>query len=137
MKYPEIFTMFLLCIPILAIAQNSLSFDNYFHYRTMRIDFHHSGDAHEEWITLDHVYDYGTWAGSWAVWGGGTATLSDKSALNVQLAYDDADNFSAVGNVEYQLVPGLRITPEIGYGDNFDDDEDGQFGGYLRFQRDW
>jgi hypothetical protein len=27
------------------------------------------------------------------------------------------------------------VTPEIAYGDNLDDDEDGEFGGYLRFQR--
>lgn len=78
---------------------------------------------------------YGTWAGDWAVWGGATAQVSEKAAVNVQVAYDDGDNFSAVANVAYELVPGLRITPEIAYGDNLDDDDDGQFGGFLRFQR--
>ena len=78
---------------------------------------------------------YGNWAGDWAIWGGATAKVSEKAAVNVQLAYDDGDNFSAVANVAYELVPGLRITPEIAYGDNLDDDDDGEFGGFLRFQR--
>jgi len=78
---------------------------------------------------------YGQWAGDWAIWGGATAKVSDKADVNVQLAYDDGDNFSAVANVAYELVPGLRITPEIAYGDNLDDDDDGSFGGFLRFQR--
>jgi hypothetical protein len=79
--------------------------------------------------------NYGRWAGDWAIWGGATAKVSEKAAVNVQLAYDDGDNFSAVANVAYELVPGLRITPEIAYGDNLDDDDDGEFGGFLRFQR--
>ena len=79
---------------------------------------------------------YGNWAGDWAIWGGATAQVSEKAAVNVQLAYDDAANFSAVANIEYQVVPGFRITPEIAYADNFDeDDSDGEFGGFLRFQR--
>ncbi len=40
-----------------------------------------------------------------------------------------------MANVEYELVPGFKITPEVAYGDNLDDDADGQFGGFLRFQR--
>ena len=54
------------------------------------------------------------------------------------------ENFSAVANVDYELVPGFTITPEIAYADNFDDDrfrtfgygdDEGEFGGFLRFQR--
>jgi hypothetical protein len=83
---------------------------------------------------------YGPWGGDWALWGGGTYTLSEKAAINVQLAYDEADDFSAVANVQYELVPGLRITPEVGYRDNFENDEafeDSQWYGFLRFQRNW
>ena len=78
---------------------------------------------------------YGQWGGDWAIWGGATAQVSEKAAVNVQLAYDDADFFSAVANVEYEVVPGFRITPEVAYGDNLDDDDDGFFGGFVRFQR--
>ena len=82
---------------------------------------------------------YGTWAGDWAIWGGVTAQVSEKATVNAQLSYDDGDNFYAVANVAYELVPGLRITPEVGYYDNLDDDDgiddDGEFGGFLRFQR--
>ena len=59
--------------------------------------------------------------------------------INVQVSYDEGDNFAAVANVEYELVPGFRITPEVVYTDNFeddDDDDDGdEWGGFLRFQR--
>jgi hypothetical protein len=47
---------------------------------------------------------YGNWAGDWAIWGGATAKVSEKAAVNVQLAYDDGDNFSAVANVAYEVV---------------------------------
>jgi Porin subfamily len=82
---------------------------------------------------------YGNWGGDWAVWGGGSAEVTDKATINVQLAYDDYENFSAVANVEYELVPAFVVTPEIAYADNFDDDfgddDDGEFGGFLRLQR--
>jgi hypothetical protein len=81
---------------------------------------------------------YGTWEGDWAVWGGGRWVVTPQAAINVQLAYDDFENFSAVANVDYELVPGLTITPEIAYADNFSDDfgdDDGEFGGFIRFQR--
>lgn len=39
-------------------------FDRYFVDRTMRIDYFHIGDAQEELVTLDQVYEYGIWAGS-------------------------------------------------------------------------
>jgi hypothetical protein len=51
------------------------------------------------------------------------------------LAYDDYENFSAVANVDYELVPGFTITPEIAYGANFDVDDSDAFGGFIRFQR--
>ena len=78
---------------------------------------------------------YGNWGGDWAIWGGGRWVVSPKAAVNVQLAYDDYENFSAVANVDYELVPGFTITPEIAYGENFDVDDSDAFGGYIRFQR--
>jgi hypothetical protein len=78
---------------------------------------------------------YKTWGGNWAVWGGGSAQLAEKATLNVQVSYDEDENFAAVAGVNYRLVPGLTITPEIAYTDNFDLDNADGVGGFLRFQR--
>ena len=40
------------------------NFDQYFIDGTMRIDYFHIGDANEEIITVDQVYEQGIWAGS-------------------------------------------------------------------------
>ena len=89
--------------------------------------------------TFDGPNYYGNWDGEWAIWGGGSVEVTEKATFNVQLAYDDFENFSAVANVAYEVVPGFMITPEVAYADNFEDsdldDFDGEFGGYLRFQR--
>ena len=45
-------------------AQDIEYFDRYFTDQTMRIDYYHIGDANEEYITLDQIYQYGIWAGS-------------------------------------------------------------------------
>ncbi|WP_394890963.1 porin [Mesorhizobium sp. AaZ16] len=90
---------------------------------------------------LDRPNYYGNWSGDWAVWGGGTFTVSEKTKINAQVSYDEDENFAAVANVNYELVPGLVITPEIIYVDNFDDDldddddDEDEIGGFLRFQR--
>jgi hypothetical protein len=39
-------------------------FDRHFVDKTMRIDYFHIGDAQEEMVTLDQVYEYGIWAGN-------------------------------------------------------------------------
>ncbi|WP_274629481.1 porin [Arvimicrobium flavum] len=75
---------------------------------------------------------YKPWGGEWAIWGGMTAQVSEKAVMNLQLGYDDSEQFGASLNVQYELVPGFRITPEIDYYDNGDDDA---FGGIIRFQR--
>jgi hypothetical protein len=41
-----------------------VKFDKYFLDKTMRVDYFHVGNAAEETITLDRVYEQGTWAGS-------------------------------------------------------------------------
>ncbi len=42
----------------------TINFNDYFTDQTMRIDYFHVGDVNSELITLDQVYQYGTWAGS-------------------------------------------------------------------------
>lgn len=46
------------------IAQSSVNFDDYFVDKTMRIDYFHVGDAKEEFITVDQIYQQSVWAGS-------------------------------------------------------------------------
>jgi len=41
-----------------------VKFDKHFLDKTMRVDYFHAGDAKDEIITLDRVYEQGTWAGS-------------------------------------------------------------------------
>jgi hypothetical protein len=51
-------------IPALLLAGQSVPFDKYFIDKTMRIDYYHVGNAREEAVTLDHIYEQGSWAGS-------------------------------------------------------------------------
>ncbi|MGD9347875.1 MAG: peptidase M64 N-terminal domain-containing protein, partial [Candidatus Aminicenantes bacterium] len=46
------------------LAQEKPDFDDYFVDKTMRVDYFHIGDAKEETITIDQVYEQGIWAGS-------------------------------------------------------------------------
>ncbi len=62
------------------------------------------------------------------------AGVSEKAKVNLQLAYDDSEQFGASLNVQYDLVPGFRITPEIDYYDAGNGGDDA-FGAILRFQR--
>jgi hypothetical protein len=55
--------IFLFLISIVVSAQ-TVKFDTFFTDQTMRIDYYHIGDAASEFVTLDHVYQYGIWAGS-------------------------------------------------------------------------
>ena len=84
---------------------------------------------------------YAGWGGDWALWTGGSWKFNEQATLNVQVSYDDLENFAAVANVAYELVPNFVITPEISYVDNFGDFEDDfddedveQWGAFLRFQ---
>jgi hypothetical protein len=89
---------------------------------------------------------YTTWASgavtteTWSVIGGGSYQATDKVKLNVQGQWTESnvvgtsDRWSLVGNMNYTLVPGLVITPEVAYYDN-GTPTGGAFGGTLRFQR--
>jgi hypothetical protein len=59
-------TIFLIAcfIPALFLAGKPVPFDKYFVDKTMRVDYFHVGNAREEAVTLDRVYEQGTWAGS-------------------------------------------------------------------------
>ena len=47
-----------------ATTQTHAAFDDHFTDKTLRIDYHHTGDATTEVVSIDRVYVYGTWAGS-------------------------------------------------------------------------
>jgi len=91
-----------------------------------------SGFLMAGWGEDDDFNYYKNWGGEWAVWGGLTASASDKATVNLQLSYDDSEQFGAALNVAYELVPGFVITPEVDY---YDDGNDDAFGGILRFER--
>ena len=86
------------------------------------------------WGDDDDFNYYKPWGGEWAVWGGLTAAVSEKAKVNLQLSYDDSEQFGAALNVQYELVPGFRITPEIDYYDSGNGGDDA-WGGIIRFQR--
>ena len=84
---------------------------------------------------------YTTWARAGddttlSVIAGASYQASEKLALNAELQWVDGnafnDDWSLSVNANYDVVPGLTVTPEITY---YDDGVDGAFGGTLRFQR--
>ncbi|MER8449626.1 porin [Mesorhizobium sp. M1428] len=97
---------------------------------------------------------YKQWGGNWAVWGGGTYTINEKTSFNVQASYDEAKEAGVAANIAYDIVPGFTITAEVDYAHNshkvssFDGigpyeynwtgipgDKKNAVGGILRFQR--
>ncbi|CAN7380361.1 porin [Mesorhizobium caraganae] len=89
------------------------------------------------------------WDGNWAVWGGGTYTINEKTSFNAQISYDEGENLGIAANIAYDVVPGLTVTAEVDYVnagsiDSTDGlnhnwtgitDGDDAIGGMLRFQR--
>jgi hypothetical protein len=51
-------------IPISLFSQQNINYEDYFIDKTMRIDYFHTGDAKNELVTIDQIYQYGIWAGS-------------------------------------------------------------------------
>jgi hypothetical protein len=85
---------------------------------------------------------YKQWGGNWAVWGGGTYTINQKTSFNLQASTDDEKNVGVAANIAYDIVPGLTITAEVDYlhygnqGVNWTNaDKRNSLGGMLRFQR--
>lgn len=61
----QIFSISILSFLLLSvIPAQTINFKDYFTDQTMRIDYFHIGDSASELVTIDHVYQYGTWAGS-------------------------------------------------------------------------
>ncbi|WP_246800953.1 porin, partial [Mesorhizobium amorphae] len=89
---------------------------------------------------------YKQWDGNWAVWGGGTYTINEKTSFNLQVSYDEGENLGIAANIAYDVVPGFTVTAEVDYlhAGNFGEadfsnwtnaDDDNNIGGMLRFQR--
>ncbi|MEJ2052678.1 MAG: peptidase M64 N-terminal domain-containing protein, partial [Calditrichaceae bacterium] len=57
------FIIFYLILPQIILCQN-INFDKYFENNTMRIDYYHTGDADEEFISIDQIYKQNIWAGT-------------------------------------------------------------------------
>ena len=57
-------TLVILFFTNITFAQQPVDFDDYFTDNTMRIDFFMTGDAHAESVTLDKIYQQGSWAGN-------------------------------------------------------------------------
>ena len=55
---------FLFLFTCFLFSQTFVNFSDFFINKTMRIDYYHTGDAREEFITLDKIYEQGIWAGS-------------------------------------------------------------------------
>jgi hypothetical protein len=87
---------------------------------------------------LDSQNYYAPWGGEWAVWAGGAWKFNEKTTLNLEVGYDDFENFSTVVGLDYYLVENFLIKPELVYIDNFNDDFDDEdneeWGGFLRLQ---
>lgn len=59
-----VFFLVIFLIPNALFAALPLNFNDYFIDKTMRIDYFHIGNSEEEWITIDHIYQQGVWAGN-------------------------------------------------------------------------
>lgn len=84
---------------------------------------------------------YGTWGGRLVGWAGAEFKFNEKATANLQLAYEGAGNTYSALNVDYKLVPGLSLIPEINYRkwEDIHSDLKGSHavGGGIRLQRDF
>ncbi|MGN6536471.1 MAG: porin [Mesorhizobium sp.] len=82
---------------------------------------------------------YKIWDGNWAVWGGGTYKINEKTAFNAQVSYDEGKKLAVAANVAYEIVSGFTITTEVDYvsvdASPFHAVSDDGIGGIVRFQR--
>jgi len=103
-----------------------------------------SGADDADWGGADTPNLYGRWVGDWALFGGGSYQVNEKAQINLALSYANGNSiwgeeYAAVANVDYELVPGFTITPEVAYRStellNSVEGRDDEFAGYLRFRR--
>jgi len=64
MKRIPMLVLIMLAITSPALCDNPVTFDQYFEDATFRIDFVHVGNAAEEWIAIDRLYQTDVWGGS-------------------------------------------------------------------------
>ena len=92
---------------------------------------------------VDHSWSgqsfYKPWMGNWAVWGGGTYKVNERTSLNAQISYDEGKTLGVAANVSYDIVPGFNVTAEVDYlnhtkTNRYNVKGDG-IGGIVRFQR--
>jgi hypothetical protein len=78
------------------------------------------------------------WDGNWAIWGGGSYKINEKTSFNVQASYDEGKTFGLAANVAHVVVPGFTVTAEVDYfnmgASDWHSKSDG-VGGIVRFQR--
>ena len=61
---------------------------------------------------------YAPWGGEWALWVGGAWKVTEQATVNLEVGYDDFENFAVAANVDYELVNNFHVIPEITYEDN-------------------
>lgn len=64
MKRSLVIVILAVCVAGCAQAQKGPSFDAWFVDKTLRVDYFHAGNAAEETISVDQLFDQGVWAGS-------------------------------------------------------------------------
>ncbi|MEE9502542.1 MAG: M64 family metallopeptidase [Candidatus Aminicenantaceae bacterium] len=64
MKKTHFVIVLVLLLSGILFAQEKPVFEDYFVDKTMRVDYFRIGDAKEETVTIDQVYEQGIWAGS-------------------------------------------------------------------------
>jgi hypothetical protein len=96
----------------------------------------------------DTTNDYAQWGGDWAVWLGAQYQATEKLAIYGELNFMDegfgvdggAGEMEAALGLAYAVVPGFTIKPEVVYVSDYSDlegDEANDWGGMIRFQRDF
>jgi hypothetical protein len=63
MKFKSIWRL-ILCWAFTVATAGDVRFADYFNDQTLRIDYYQTGDAREEWITIDRMQQEPVWAGS-------------------------------------------------------------------------
>ncbi|EJF82559.1 hypothetical protein MCW_01626 [Cardidatus Bartonella washoeensis 085-0475] len=77
------------------------------------VDYYTVDEENE--LSRQNTTIYANWGGKWAAWAGATYKLTPNANLNAQVSYSAVKTFATSVNVQYTLVPGFVITPELTY----------------------